>query len=113
MNLTKREDEDYTTYASEVNRNYDDFKLSDLSAENIHCLIFVQGLVSSKDAEVRRRVLNKLENEQNITLQTLSEDCQGFVAMKRDSRNIEESGVSHIKKVHPKRKIQKSPLKKA
>ena len=112
MNLTKRED-DCTIYASEVNKNCDKFELSDLAAENFRCLVFVQGLVSSKDAEVRRRVLNKLENEQNITLQTLSEDCQGFVAMKRDSRNIEESGVSHIKKVHPKRKIQKSPLKKA
>ena len=63
MNLTKREEHDYTTYASEVKKSCDDFKLSDLSAENFRCLIFVQGLVSSKDAEVRRRVLNKKMNK--------------------------------------------------
>lgn len=112
MNLTKREEHDYTTYASEVNKSCDDFKLSDLSAENFRCLIFVQGLVSSKDAVVRRRVLNKLENEQNITLQNLAEDCQRFIAMKRDSRDIEESGVSHIKKIYSKNKIRKSPSNK-
>ena len=31
-------------------------------------LFFCQGLISPKDAEVRKRVLNKLESEPNLTL---------------------------------------------
>ena len=63
MNLTRKYSEDYITFASVVNEHCDDFKLSELSTNNFKCLIFVQGLVSVKDAEIRRRVLNKLENE--------------------------------------------------
>ena len=59
MNLTRKDDKVYTTIA--VNKHCDDFKLSELSANNFKCLIFVQGLVSNKDAEIRRRVLDKLE----------------------------------------------------
>ena len=45
MNLSRKNDEDYTTFASEVNKHCDDFKLSKLSANNFKCLIFVQDLV--------------------------------------------------------------------
>ena len=43
------------------------FKMVELSFDNFKCLIFVQGLVFTKDAEIRRRILNKLENEPNLT----------------------------------------------
>ena len=62
-NLTKRNSDDYLGFASVVNKNCDDFKLDELSADNFKCLIFAQGLVSAKDAEIRCRVLSKLENE--------------------------------------------------
>lgn len=54
LNLTKKESEDYITFASIVNKYCDDFKLSELSPDNFKCLIYVQGLVSTKDAEIRR-----------------------------------------------------------
>ena len=60
--------------------NTDDFKLAELSTDNFKCLIFVQGLVSAKDAEIRRRILTKLEGEPNLTLQSIAEDSQRFVA---------------------------------
>ena len=53
-----------------------DFKLAELTADDFKCLIFAQGLVSAEDAEVRRHVLTKLENEHGLTLQKLAEDCQ-------------------------------------
>ncbi len=71
MNLTRKDDEDYTTFARKVNKHCDDFILSELSANDFKCLIFVQGLVSNKDAEIRRRVLNK----PYLTLQQIAEDC--------------------------------------
>ena len=47
MNLTRKDTEDYTTFASVANKHCGDFKLSELSANNFKCLIFVQGLVSA------------------------------------------------------------------
>ena len=76
-----------------------DFKLGELSADNFKCLIFAQGLVSAKDAEIRRRVLSKLENEPDLTLQKLAEDCQRIASVRKDSKNIEESGVDCVRKV--------------
>lgn len=102
MNLIRKDSEDYSTFASIVNKHCDDFKLAELSADNFKCLIFVQGLVSAKDAEIRRRVLNKLEGEPNLTLQKLAEDCQRFVSVKQDSKDIEESGIAHVRKIRQK-----------
>ena len=60
MNLTKKDNEDYITFASLVNKHCDDFGLLELSANNFKCLIFIQGLISNKDSEIRWKVLNKL-----------------------------------------------------
>ena len=55
--------------------------------------------MSAKDAEIRRRVLSKLENEPDLMLQKLAEDCQRIVSIRKDSKNIEESGVAYVRKV--------------
>ena len=99
INLTHKESQDYTTFASILNKHCDDFKLSSLTADNFKCLIFTQGLIATKEAEMIRRALNKLELEPDLTLQKLAEDCQRFVAVKQDSRNIVEAGIAGIKKV--------------
>ena len=74
--LAKRDSDDYLGFASVVNKNCDDFKQDELSADNFKFLIFAQGLVSAKDAEIRRRVLSKFENEPYLTLQKLAEDSE-------------------------------------
>ena len=102
LNLTKKDDEDYLTFSSVVNKHCDEFKLADLSADDFKCLIFVQGLVSTKDTEIRRRILNKLESEPNLTLKKLAEDCQRIISVKKDSRDIEESRVTHVRNLHKK-----------
>ena len=58
LNLTGKEREDYTTFAPIVNKYCDDFRLVELSADNFKCLIFAQGLLSTKDAEIMRRIIN-------------------------------------------------------
>ena len=99
LNLTKKESVDYLGFASVINKNCDDFKLGELSANNFKCLIFAQGVVSAKNTEIRRRVLSKLENEPNLTLQKLAEDCQRIVSVRKDLKNIKESGVAYVRKV--------------
>ena len=102
LDIFKDDQQDYLTFAVTVNKHRNDFKFVDLTAENFKCLIFMQGLVSAEDAEIRRRVLTKLENEQGLTLKKLAEDCQRVVSIKSDSKIIEESGVAHIKKIKSK-----------
>ena len=116
FNTTKIDQEDFLTYAACVNKSCDDFKLSELTADNFKCLIFAQGLISSKSAEIRRRVLSKLENEPTLTLQQLAEDCQRFMNVKTDSKKIEESGVAHVRKIRketrqhtPHKELKKPP----
>ena len=99
LKLTKRDSDDYLGFALVVNKNSDNFKLGELSVDNFKCLIFAQGLVLAKDAEIRHRVLLKLENEPDLTLQKLAEDYQKIVSVRKDSKNIEESGVAYVKKV--------------
>ena len=77
-------------FAASVNKLCNDFKLAELTADDLKSLTFAQGLVSTEDAEVRRWVLTKLENEQGLTLQKLAEDCQRVISVKCDknrSRN--------------------------
>ena len=81
-----------------MNKLCNDFKLAELTADDFKCLILAQGLVSAEYAEVRRRVLTKLENEQGLTLQNFAEDRQRIISVKCDSKTIEESGVAQIRK---------------
>ena len=101
-NIFKDDQQDYLTFAATVNKHCNDFKLADSTIDDSKCLIFAQGLVSAEDAEIRRRVLTKLENEQGLTLKKLAEDCQRVISVKSDSKTIEESGVAHIKKIKSK-----------
>ena len=102
FNIFKDDQQDYLMFAATVNKHCNNFKLADLTADDFKCLIFAQGLVSSEDTEIRRRVLTKLENKQGLTLKRLAEDCQRVVSVKSDSKTIEESGVAHIKKIKSK-----------
>ena len=47
---------------------------------------------------MRRRILTKLENEQNMSLQQLADHCQQHVNIKQDSQNIEEAGIANVRR---------------
>ena len=96
LNIFKDDQQDYLTFAVTVNKHCNDFKLADLTADDFKCFIFMQGLVSSEDTEIRHCVLTELENVQGLTLKKLAEDCQRVVSVKSDSKTIEELGVAHI-----------------
>ena len=52
--------------ASVINKTCNDFHLSELTTDNFKCPIFVLGLVSNKDSNMRRRILTKQENEKYV-----------------------------------------------
>ena len=102
LNTVKDNQQDFLTFAASVNKLFNDFTLAELTADDLKCLIFPQGLVSAEDAEVRWRILTKLENEQGLTLQKLAENCQRVISVKCDSKMIEESGVAQSRKIRSK-----------
>ena len=81
LNTVKDNQQDFLTLAAAVNRFGNDFKLAELTTDDLKCVIFAQVLVSAEDAEVKRWVLTKLENEQGLTLQKLAEDCQRVISV--------------------------------
>ena len=111
LNIFKDDQQDYLAFAATVNKHCNDFKLADLTADDNKCLIFAQGLVLAEEAEIRRSVLTKLENEQGLTLKKLAKDCQRVVSVKSDSKTIEESRVAHIKKKNKRKPTRYFPQK--
>ena len=51
LNLVKDEDEDFVIYTGVVNRECE--KMNELTSNLFKCLIFVEGLIANKDAEIR------------------------------------------------------------
>ena len=102
LNAVKREDENFVTYAGNVNRMFERFMLLDLSIDRFKCLIFVQGLTSSKDKDIRSRILTKLEQGTEVTLQKVTEECQRMVNLKHDNTQIEEKDISHVHAIQSK-----------
>ena len=99
MNIIKEDDEDFVAYAVKVNAQCERFKLKDLKEDMFKCLIFVQGLISNKDRVIRSKILTMLEQDTEITLQKVSEECQKLINIRRDNICIEEKNVARINEV--------------
>ena len=54
LNLTKKDCEDYMTFASTVNRYCERFQLNEITSDMFRCLIFILGLTSPSEKEERR-----------------------------------------------------------
>lgn len=93
LQTVKSENTDFVTYATQVNRQCEDFQLKDLSDDQFKCLIFVSGLSSPHDAELRMRLLAKLEQDQKSeqSLEKLISETQRLMSLKRDTTLIESN----------------------
>lgn len=85
LQTTKDENEDYISYSCKVNRACVDFKLQELKEEQFKCLIFVCGLKSSKDSDIRMRLLSKINDADDITLEKVVEECKSLINLKQDT----------------------------
>ncbi|XP_055543388.1 uncharacterized protein K02A2.6-like [Wyeomyia smithii] len=91
LTLAKVPAEDFVSYACRVNKMCVEFELKKLSEEQFKCLIFVCGIKSECDAEVRTRLLTKIEDCADVTLGALMEECQRLINLKNDTAMIEAS----------------------
>ena len=104
MNFTKKENENYTTFANILNRECEKGTLSEITLDMFKCLIFVQGLTAPKDAEIRSRLLRKLEQHQKIMHQNLADKFQRILNLKADTAKIEERDIHGIRNKPKNRK---------
>ena len=65
LNLMKKANDDYVTYAGVVNGECERFKLNELTADNLKCSIFVQGLMTERDSEIRSLYYQSLKRVRN------------------------------------------------
>ena len=51
------------------------------------------GLTSNKDAEIRSRILTKLEIDSKLTLQKIADECQRMVNLEFDTARMEDRDI--------------------
>ncbi|XP_065086883.1 uncharacterized protein LOC135708709 [Ochlerotatus camptorhynchus] len=67
LQVVKQPGEDYKTYACRLNRLCVEFELAKMSEEQFKCLLFVCGLKSEGDGEIRTRLLTRIEENAAVT----------------------------------------------
>ncbi|VDP72748.1 unnamed protein product [Echinostoma caproni] len=106
--------EDFVTYAGRINLEAERFKLKEISMDQFKCLLFVSGLQSSADAELRNRILLQNEKSPDLTLHNITEECQRIKIIKMDSALIakcsEYNNVNRLQVSPNKRKACNAPI---
>ncbi|VDL68524.1 unnamed protein product, partial [Nippostrongylus brasiliensis] len=92
LNLEKNDSEDFLTYMGRVNEMCEKARIYELDSDGIKCLLWIIGLKSQKEAEVRQRLIAVLDREcqegRKVSLQQLHKECEKFLSLKRDSDTI-------------------------
>lgn len=128
LQYAKNDADDFSSYAASVNKHCEAFQLSKLSNDQFKALRFVCGLQSPRDADIRTRLISKLEAEESapaagdgagtiLTLENLVEECNRVINVKHDTQMIEKGGnvkhnvnaIAHHQKPASKKKIPKTP----
>ena len=81
---------DFTTFAGTVNKECERFKISSITDEQFKCLIFVCGLRSARYRDVHTRILSKIEQNPDMTLQQAAEECRGLVNLKHNNQSPQQ-----------------------
>ena len=102
--IAKNQSDDYVSYAGRVNHECERFHLLTLTEDQFKCLIFIAGLYSPDDSEIRSRLLVKLETDEKVTIQDLTAECNRLLKLRKDTMLVQQqpslfslpSQVSHI-----------------
>lgn len=106
LQTSKQPDEDYVKYASRVNKTCENFSLTTLTVNHFKALVYIIGLNSSRDCEVRNRLLVKLETEHpdKVNLELLTLESNRIVNLRTDSAMVENSTKPEVNFVQKNKK---------
>ncbi|KIH63331.1 lectin C-type domain protein [Ancylostoma duodenale] len=65
-------------YTGLVNRRHEEAEFNDVTPEKMKCLVWICGLTSPEDADIRTHAPRRMENNPQITLKELSAEIQQF-----------------------------------
>lgn len=90
MNTIKSPHENFIAYAAQINKKCEKFQISQITANQFKCLIFVCGLRSSTDADIRTKLLNLIDSKPDIlSLEDLTMECQRLLNLKADTSLVQ------------------------
>ena len=104
--LVKTPQEDIISYAARVNQVCEQSQIFDMSPDQFKCLVFVCGLQSHADVEVRMKSLALLEDDSNQSVNKLVKAAQRLMTLKHDTSLVEDNSVQSVNAVHTKQKFQ-------
>ncbi|XP_055612005.1 uncharacterized protein K02A2.6-like [Uranotaenia lowii] len=122
LQYKKDDADDFTAYAASINKNCEAFQLNRLTSDQFKALRFVCGLQSPRDADIRTRLISKLEAEESappaegcqLTLDKLVDECHKLINLKQDTQMVEKkdpsiNALSLLPKPPGKKTIPKTP----
>ena len=84
--------DDFLTHIGIVNRKCERFKLNSLTDNQFKSLVFIRSLQSSKFADIRTPLLNRLEQDDSLILNAIAEEYQRLINLQRDTTLIQSGG---------------------
>lgn len=88
--MIKKSEEDYVAYPGTVNKQCEQFNLSNLSADQFKCLMFICGSNASTDADIRTKLLSLLDTEKEISLDKVTSEAIRLTTLKHDTKMVEQ-----------------------
>ena len=71
-----------------------------MTKNQFKCLIFVAGLHSPSDADVRTRLSGRIDQNPDVKLQELTNECQRLMNLKADTSLIESRASDNTTFLH-------------
>ncbi|VDM47507.1 unnamed protein product [Toxocara canis] len=83
---TQRNGESLSDYTGMVNRQHEMAGFNAITPEQTKCLVWICGLHTPDDADIRTLALRKMEDNPQTTLKQLSLEIQQFLNIRRDAK---------------------------
>ncbi|KAK4470004.1 hypothetical protein MN116_000030 [Schistosoma mekongi] len=96
LKLKMNESDDFLTHVGIVNRECERFKLKDLSEDQFKSLILICSLQSERFADIRTRLLHRLDQEPTLSLKDIAAEHQRLTNLKHDTTLVQSGGHSEI-----------------
>lgn len=94
--MTKDDSMNNLTFMGMINRACEDIEFNNLSIDQLKCLLYVAGMPSPRDMEIRPKLLAKLDSQHStITLEQLSDEYERLRNIKADSSMIQSLSSSN------------------
>ncbi|KAI8126692.1 hypothetical protein CVS40_3504 [Lucilia cuprina] len=88
LQMVKNPQKDLVSYAARINESCE--QLSQMNADQFKCLVFVCGLQSHSNLEVRMKSLSILEDDSDQTVNKLVTTAQRMMNLKHDAAMVED-----------------------